>query len=271
MPNLRIIGDNAAKRATSIVASTQAGTLTADRLKLGVKSKVWRSTAVTATTLTITLPTPETMDCVALAFTNLTSTATARVQGYATTGAGTAAVDITKNPFVPPASNMSPGVNSFSNGGASQVVCWFTATSLQKIVITLTDASNSAGYMEASCLVMGASWSPKYNATYGAGVMIKETTKNERTESGNLRSDRGTMARTLTFDLKNLSATERAKVWGIMLANGMFSPAFVSLYPSSSDATEEQMHQLYGKLTQQARLSLQSFGLSQASLEIEEI
>lgn len=277
MDNVRLISSNAAKRASSITASTTAGTLTADRLKLGVKSKVWRSTVSTATTLTITLATPELLDCIALAFTNLTAAGMMHVQGYATTGSATAVVDVTRFALVPPSSgngaeSQPTGVNAFSNGGASQGVCWFSATYLQKVVITLTDPTNPAGYIEASCLVMGASWSPRLNAYWGAGVVLKDTTKNERSQSGNLRSDRGTVAKSVSFDLKNLSSTERTKVWGVMLANGLFNPLFVSLYPMSTDPYEEQIHQVYGKLTQQTKLTLQSFGITQATtIEIEEI
>lgn len=276
MPNLRIISDNAAKRAT-ITASSQAGSLSPDRLKTPVKTKIWRSTGTTAT-LTVVLPTAETVDCVALPYCNLSSTSTLRVQGYATTGAATASFDTGDKPACPymPFNQFDwggqpLGVNAFSYGAASQGVIWFTATQVQKLVITITDTLNPLGYIEAACLVTGLSWSPKFNPGYGAGVLLKDTTKNERSESGNLRSDRGTMSKSLSIDLKNMIPTDRNKLWNMMLGNGLSSPAFISLYPESSDVMEEQIHQMYGKLTQQAKLSLQSFGITQAPLEVEEI
>jgi hypothetical protein len=51
----------------------------------------------------------------------------------------------------------------------------------------------------------------------------------------------------------------------------MITPSFISLYPESEDTFEEQMHQIYGKLSQQSKIAAQSFGTSQAPFEVEEI
>lgn len=276
MPNLRIISDNAAKRAT-ITASSQAGSLSPDRLKVPVKTKIWRSVGRTAT-LSVVLPTAETVDCVALPYCNLSSTSTIRVQGYASQSDTTPLFDTGDKPACPymPFNQFDwggqpLGVNAFAYGAASQGVNWFTPKQVQKLDITIIDTLNPVAYIEASCLVVGLSWSPKFNPGYGAGVTLKETTKNERTESGNLRSDRGTIAKSMSIDLRNMVPTDRNKLWNMLLGNGLSSPAFISLYPESEDVMEEQIHQLYGKLTQQAKMSLQSFGITQAPLELEEI
>jgi hypothetical protein len=141
----------------------------------------------------------------------------------------------------------------------------------QKLVIDISDPNSDAGYIEGSCLVAGLSWSPKVNMGWGASVVVQETTKNERSESGNLRSDAGVSSKKLSFDMKFLQPTDRNRLWRIFLGNGMITPSFISLYPESEDTFEEQMHQIYGKLSQQSKIAAQSFGTSQAPFEVEEI
>ena len=85
MPNMRVIYDNAADRAT-LAASSSAGTLVAANLKNDLKSMVWRSTmAATGATPTARLdaswPAPETIAGVALAYCNLSTQALMRVRG----------------------------------------------------------------------------------------------------------------------------------------------------------------------------------------------
>ena len=276
MSNLRIVSDNAVKRAT-LSASSQAGSLTVDRLKASRKTSAWRSVGTTAT-LTVTLPTAESFDCVALPFCNLSSTATMRIRGYATTSATTPVFDTGHkaccpySPFEALDWGAEPlGVNAFSYGAAACAVVWFPLGLAQKLVIDITDATNDSGYIEGSCLLAGLSWSPKVNMGWGASVAVQDTTKNERSESGNLRSDKGVSSRKLSFDLKFMDPNDRNRLWRIFLGNGMSVPSFISLYPESDDAFEEQIHQMYGKLSQQSKIAAQSFGTSQAPFEVEEI
>ena len=65
MPNLRLIHDNAADRATSIAASTTSGALVAAYLQNDFKGQVHRSTG-TSVTYTLTWTAGETVGAVAL-------------------------------------------------------------------------------------------------------------------------------------------------------------------------------------------------------------
>lgn len=163
------------------------------------------------------------------------------------------------------------GVNAFSYGAASQCVIWFPISIVKKLVIDLVDPISDSGYLEGSCLVIGTYWTPRINMGYGASVVIQETTKNERSESGVLRSDRGTSSRKLSFDLKHMDPSDRSQLWTIMTSNGMINPAFFSLYPEDDDTIAEQMHQVLGKLSQQSKIAAQAYGTSQAPFEVEEV
>jgi hypothetical protein len=86
MPNLRVIYDNAADRATALTASTSVGALVPANLKNDMKSVVWRSASAAAgvtpsATLDLSWTTAEMVAGVALAYCNLTSQALVRVRG----------------------------------------------------------------------------------------------------------------------------------------------------------------------------------------------
>lgn len=78
MPNLRIVADNAAERAT-LTASTTSGALAVTNLQTDDKSAVWRATGTTASIRGV-LPAPEIASCAHLPYFNGSPTATMRVR-----------------------------------------------------------------------------------------------------------------------------------------------------------------------------------------------
>lgn len=276
MANLRVVYDNAADRASSVVASTTAGALTTANLKSDYKSEVWRSTAASAT-LTIQWATAELAGMLALPFCNLTSTATFRVRCYAVATDPTPAVD--KTATACPGAQFDSffwgseplGVNAYSYGGASYGCIWFPVGTYQKIVLDITDSSLS-GYVEASRLVIGTYWSPTYTAEAGASINIVDNSKQERTDAGDLRTDRGTVSKSLSFDLNFLTQADRNSLFNILRGNGMYKPVYVSLIPESTDdQVGEQIFQVYGKLSKSGALKYNLWNQFATQLEIEEI
>src|SRR5438874_12331165 len=81
MPNIRVIYNNAADRAT-LTADTTAGSLAVTNLLSDIKSAVWRATK-TSGTITATWTKAEPIGGVILPFCNLSSEALVRVRGYA--------------------------------------------------------------------------------------------------------------------------------------------------------------------------------------------
>jgi hypothetical protein len=276
MANLRIVYDNAANRAATLVASTTAGTLAASNMLTDIKSEVWRSTSTSAT-ITLTWNTAEVVSAVALPFCSLTSTATIRVRCYTNTADVTPATD-SGTVLAAPSSlgsstwgTMPLGVNAYSYGGSAYADVWLTPAAVKKVVIDLVDTSNALGYVEAAKIVVGQYWSPSVNTGYGAKVGVDETTRHERSDAGDLRTDRGASYKTLTFDLGLMPATDRNQMWNIIRGNGMYKPVFVSLCPESSDTMEEQIFQIYGKMTRASGLQYQFMNQFATSLQIEEI
>lgn len=275
MSNLRVVYDNAADRAT-ITASSTAGSLVPSNLKSDYKSEVWRSTGLTAT-LTITWATAELIGMVALAFCNLSAAGTFRVRGYALESDVVPLIDHTG--FVAYGANfeefswgMEPlGANAYSYGGGAYAVLWLPQVhACKKLVIDIEDVI-PAGYLEASRLVCGTYWEPVYNAEYGTTVGIVDTSKHERTDAGDLRTDRGTIHKTLSFDLAVMPKEDRDALYNIIRGNGMFKPMYVSLTPESEDEVGEQVFQIYGKVSRNSTLRWVNFNQFSTQLDIEEL
>lgn len=277
MSNLRIVYDNAANRRSSLVASSTAGSLNANNLLSETKSKVWRSTSTSAT-LTVEWDTAEFVGVVALPFCNFTATATMRVRGYESktdTEPTFDTSDVLCCAYPPLGlwdwGTMPLGVNSYAYGGGAYAVVWFPITPVEKLAIDITDTANTSGYVEASRLVTGAYWSPENGVNYGARITPADMSKHERTDSGDLKTDRGAMYKALTVDLSMMPAGDRNRLWDIVRGNGMTKPIFFSLRPESDDPAEEQMYQIYGKLSRQSTITYQFINQFNAPLEIEEV
>jgi hypothetical protein len=280
--NLRIIYKNLADAATITVSST-AGTTNKSNMANNIKSLVWRSVGTSAV-ITVDFSTSSTVSGVILPFCNLSSTATIRVQGFTTAGGtGTPAANadtgtILACPYTQlgtwPGNTVPLGVNLYSYGGSIYARAWFPNNqqpSCLSLSITITDTSNSSGYIEISRLVIGPYWSPTFNTSFGISVSIKDLSENSRTEAGDLITNIGTRANIMTFDLKYLNPTDRTEISNIIKGLGISKPLFVSLFPSDTDITKEQTYQIYGKLSQLNELVYSMFDIYNTTINIEEI
>ena len=157
MPNLRLIHDNAADRATSLAASTTAGALVAAYLQNDFKGQAHRSTG-TSMSYTLTWTAGETVGAVALPATNLSASATIRVRLYSDTGGTTLIADSGTV-------NACPGLNlglwnwslpingnAFAFGGASKSAVWFSAHYFaRRCVIDLVDTGKTLELIRGLC------------------------------------------------------------------------------------------------------------------------
>lgn len=253
MKNLRIIYDNAADRASSITATSNAGgAFPASNMRTEVKGQVHRS-AGTTVIYTLTWPAGESISAIALPATNLSPTAQIQVhlRGDAANGL----------PVVSPQRYAAPGLNlglwdwaaplnsnAFAYGGVSKVAVFFERAYFAKFVdIVISDPANPAGYIECSRIVAGAYWEPTHNASYGAQLNHIDTSKSERTDAGDLVSDRGTRHETLSFDLQNMPEADRVHLTRLIRTAGSTRNIFLSLLPEAASNAAEQDYMIYGK------------------------
>lgn len=279
MPNMRIVYNNVAKKAT-LVADSSIGSLVVGNLLTDVKGEVWRGSNATTRLLTLTWATTEAVSCVALPFCSLSSLATLRVRGYADAGMTTLVFD-TSQMYACPSSLIGSsmdwgilplGVNAYSYGGAACATAYFTPANVMALTIELSDPTNPLGYIEAGCLVVGAYWSPVYNVQYGeVQVEVADSSRHERSDAGDLYTDRGIMSKSMNLSLQHMPPTDRDSIWRILRGNGMAKPVFISISPEGADTMEEQIYTIYGKLSKGSSLQYQFLGQFQTSLQVDEL
>lgn len=296
--NLRVIYDNIVDASGVTVTasnSSSSGNTPVSNLLVESKAKVWRTDTTGKAILIVDFGTDKIVGGIALPFCNLSVNATIQVKGYPSsvtlTHAGTVAsptVTVTGGTslFDTGVVNACPyqvlgmwnwgstplGVNIYSYGGGTYARVWLTnQTSCRKVTIEITDTT-STGYIEASRLVIGRYWSPKYNTSYGLSSSIKDLTSNARTEAGDLVSTRSVKYNTLSFDLKYLTPSDRSEFLAIVRGNGVSKPMFISLFPNNNeDWDKEFQHQIYGKLAQLSPLQHPIFEMYSTQIEVEEI
>ena len=253
MTNLRILYDNILSRA-SLAASSTAGMLTTSNLLTDVKTAVHRSMG-TSVAYTMTWAAAQTVGAVALPATNLSSSATIRVQLYSDAAGTTPVAD---SGTVSACASEHLGLhgwgtpidaNAFAHGGASKSAVWFGGqiSGVRRCVVTLTDAGNPAGYIDCARLVVGPYWEAPYNPNYGVQAGMPDLTRTERSEAGDLLTVRGAQHQTMSLDLAWLAETDRAKLAKLFRSVGSHTSLFVSLLPGHTQASAEQDHMIYGR------------------------
>ncbi len=273
MPNLRVIHDNAADRAT-IVASSTAGALGAANLQTDVKSQVHRSVG-TSVSYTLTWGGFETVGGFALPAINLTASATVRGRAYDAASGGTLLAD-TGVVYACPGRVLSLwdwtqplNANAFAYGGASRTSKWFPAhVAAKRLQIDVSDPGNPAGCIDCARVVAGAFWEATYNARYGLEDDSPDTSKTSRAQSGDSVTDRGPQYDTLKLQLQYMPPADRARLRQIIRANGTSRPIFVSVVPGWDDTVLEQDLQLYGK-RQQAGITFDFFEAHSTTITME--
>jgi hypothetical protein len=277
--NLRVIYQNLADTGTITASSTQGLGTSANNLQKDAKGSVWRS-GTNPATLTVNLAVAQPIGGVILPFTNISdSSATIRVIGYTGLNGGGTPV-YTQTGACCPWNTLgvsTTNANTYAYGGGTCARLWLNATNraitVASVVITITAPGNS--YIEASRLIVGNYWSPVYNTGYGMTSTIKDLSVHERTESGDLVTQRGPRFNSLSFDLAFINPTDRVQLSKLMLGNGISKPIFVSLFPDNGTtavlAEMERAHQIYGKIMQVPGITYHTLDMYNTQLELEEV
>lgn len=174
-----------------------------------------------------------------------------------------------------PASEVTPatmGANGYAYGEGTHARAWLAAPAAVRFLrIEISDPGNPGGYIEAARLVCGNYWEPEFNPDYGASVQPVDSSTNFRNGAGDLMSDVGTRNDKLSLSMSWLKPGDRAALLRILRGNGITRPSFVSLFPNHSDPLLEQDHQVFGKLVETPAMSLPSYNIAAATLQIESV
>lgn len=145
----------------------------------------------------------------------------------------------------------------------------FTAVSASSFEITLTDEANTDGYFEFARIVLGQSWSPTYNMSYGVAIHWLDSGSQSRTEGGSLRSEPRAQYRRWSFSLDALSAAERGELMDELRRAGLSREVFINCYPGAGGALERDGKGL-AKLTQMPSAQHAHLNLFTTQLVLEE-
>lgn len=309
MPNLRIIYPNLLTSSSTVEGSNDIGP--ANKLLTDTKSSVWRTnnTFVSSQEIGVDLgyaiqvPLGTVLGAV-LVNTNFSSAATIRLRCFNNSGKSLATNGVILDGgsqalvetggydsgaiLAAPYQNL--GINNWSDDVFLPAASTSTeyknrkvyarvflppltvSRNVRYIQITVTDTANINTYLEASRLIVGPVWSPKYNTSYGLSAGVKDLSTSVRTEAGDLITSVGIQVNTLNFDLKYLSTEDRITFNKIAKLAGMSKPIFVSLFPdNTTDWEKEQVYQLYGKFTQMPGLEHSVLDMYSAQVELEEV
>jgi hypothetical protein len=161
-----------------------------------------------------------------------------------------------------------------------------TVDSNTQLTLTTNNSYTSSGsvsyakinvYIEASRLIIGSYWSPKYNTDYGLSNTVKDLSTHDRTDAGDLITKRGPRYSSLTFDLKWLDQSDRIQLTKLLIGSGMSKPVFISLFPDNTDTglavdyEKERAHQCYGKMVQIPGVTYSTLDMYSAQIDIEEV
>lgn len=251
MPNLRIIADNAADRAT-LTASSTAGALVVSNLQTDKKSDVWRAGGTTAR-LTLAWAVAEAIAGIALPFCNLSPTDTMRVR-------------VTNEPSV---TNLFTYSEQFDNAAWTKARCVVTADNTvapdgtTSAELLQGDGTGTSYAYQQKTLTAGASY--PVSCFVKAGTFTGTFQIHDFTDGGTVQVNLATLAVTAlgnfsspkllalpngwyrlsavivptttgahNIGLFNVTTTGNVYVWGAMLQSG--AGTLTSYYPSGSAA-----------------------------------
>jgi len=272
---LRIVWDNLADSSTLSATSVA---ITAANLLTNSKSEVWRSAAtITSCSITATWSTLQSVSCVALPFCNFSPTATMLVKCYSDT-AGTNLIYTSATLLCCPSTaikvqglTLAQSSSAYAYGGGVAASVYIPVQSARRVTVDIVDTNNLQGYLEATRIVIGAYFSPTYNAEYGASLMMEDMSKNFRSDAGNLHTDVGARYKKLSVSLTALLPVDRAAIWKIVSYCGTGSPVFLSLHPDNDDDNLEQAHIVYGKFTSMSAIASRDYLIYSTPLEVESL
>lgn len=245
MSNLRIIYPNDSDEATLTASPSLVATLPVENLQDVARARVARSTSTAAQDFKGTWSTSRLLSAAALVRHNLTSAGTWRLRLYSDAAWTTLVYDSGAVVACPPKAlgdlewGIDPlGASLFTNWALAFSSMWFAPVAAKSFTLTLTDAANPAGYLEASRLFVGRYLQPTYNMAWGFKLSWVEASSQERTEGGTLRSDGQEPYRRMSFKLADLTASDRPKFQEWSRRNGLRTDAFVSAFPENANAQE---------------------------------
>lgn len=278
--NVRILMENYADAATITATPAMVATLPVENVQTLSRAKVARTNGnPTFQVMDFEMPASELANALVLVGVNFTGSATFRLQAWNRSAmGGQKTVD---TPFllaieVKSLGDLVWGVDplgaSLMDGWAYRyTLLWFQEAKIQSFRVTISDPTNSDGYMELSRLMLGRYFSPAKNMAYGLEMGWIDKSSQYRTDGGTLRSDPLPSYRRWRFSLEAVENDERNQLLDHIRAVGRRNDLFMSCFPGAG-GRKEIAYAGHVKLVSDGAVFQDHFpGISRVDLEFEEV
>ena len=274
---MRLIVTNLADSATLSASPAFSSSTPVSNLQDQSREKVGRTTGLSTQTIDVTLASPRMISAAVIYRGNFTSEATWRVKVYDDAALTTLLYDSGDSYLAAPMPlgdldwGVDPlGASLFDGWGYTFAALWFTPVLGGFVRITLSDASNPDGYMEASRLFIGKYFQPTGMPSPGLSLEWRDTSEQSRTDGGTLRTEAGTKYRALTLSGALMPETDRAALGTMLREAGLSGDVYISVFAGDGDARERD-YQLQAKLVATDPVAMMTFGFTNQTLRFEEL
>lgn len=258
MPNIRVIAPNRFDTGTLTCSPTENASFPVANLTNARRDTRLRTSGVSAQSIRATWATNQKIQGVALTRHNLTAAATWQVRLYSdaawtTLISGFDSGSITA--FDTTGMTDLDDIADASFRGYKNSVVWFAtaATTVRSMQITLTDAANPDGYLEAVRVVAGPVYEPPgtENFEFGYPLLPRDDATQTRSLGGSLDSsiNVASIDRELQFELRLMSQTTRDWWYDLARTRGLRGEFFLSLHPADASKRLERDFQMLAKFT----------------------
>lgn len=254
MANFRIIAPNVITSATLTCSPSENTTYPVAHLAHHRRMpEVLRTSGVSAQEIRATWASNQTIQAVALTRHNLTTAATWRVQLYSDTALTTLIGGFDSGSVTAfDGTGMTVFENTYDAAfrGHKNSVVWFSsaATTVRGLRVTLTDAGNTDGYLEACSLIAGSVFEPPgtENFEFGHPLTLLSDVEQKRTRGGTLTAvvNTATVDREWPIDLRLMRQTTRDWLYDMARTLGKGTPFFLSMYPADAVRRLERDYQM---------------------------
>jgi len=115
---------------------------------------------------------------------------------------------------------------------------WFAQVAALSARVSIVDAGNPDGYIQAGRLVLGVASTPAINVSLGLANAWQENTKQTRSEGGSLRSDAKAQYRDINLTMGELDASSRTGFFENVRYVGKRKDFLASIFPECGGGVE---------------------------------
>lgn len=224
----------------------------------------WRTAGLTSTYFDLDNGSAMTMRAVALMATNLTSTATIRVQLSDVAAGGT---DIADSGTV--SAGVLANTESLIDPPKNALYVFSAAQTARYARVTLADAALSGtGYIEVGRAFIGPVWQPTRNFELAAPFAFDDSTREQESDGGQEFLEEGTMRRIVELRFRNLTEADAwGNAWPLQGAVGRRKDVLLIPYPDSAYLAKQW---IWGRLRALTPIAAPTYGRYETRFEVRE-